>query len=86
MTGCPPSCAARSSPGATTSPKPPAAGGLGLAPATIDSHLASLSGFTTWVCAHEPAALPHGNACAKVGDMPPPALEPRALARPRSAP
>lgn len=58
----------------------PAAGGLGLAPATVNTHLASLSGFTTWVCAHEPAALPHGNPCAKVGDLPLPALEPRALA------
>ena len=57
----------------------PSAGGLGLAPATVNTHLASLSGFTTWVCAHEPAALPHGNPCAKVGDLPLPALEPRAL-------
>jgi integrase len=31
------------------------------------------------VCAHAPAALPHGNPCAKVGDLPLPALEPRAL-------
>jgi hypothetical protein len=49
----------------------PAVGGLGLA---------SLSGFTTWVCTHDPAALPHGNPCAKVGDLPLPPLEPRALA------
>ena len=45
----------------------PDAGGLGLAPATVNAHLASLSGFTTWVRAHEEAALPHGNPCAKVG-------------------
>ena len=57
----------------------PAAGGLGLAPATVNTHLASLSGFTTWVSAHDPVALPHGNPCAKVGDLPLPALEPRAL-------
>ncbi|SEH03632.1 hypothetical protein SAMN05444920_14046 [Nonomuraea solani] len=57
----------------------PAAGGLGLAPATVNTHLASLSGFTTWVCTHDPAALPHGNPCAKVGDLPLPPLEPRAL-------
>lgn len=56
-----------------------AADGLGLAPATVNTHLASLSGFTTWVLAHEPAALPHGNPCAKVGDLPLPPLEPRAL-------
>ncbi len=55
------------------------AGGLGLAPATVNTHLASLSGFTTWVCTHDPAALPHGNPCARVGDLPLPPLEPRAL-------
>jgi hypothetical protein len=36
----------------------PNTGGLGLAPATVNAHLASLSGFMTWVLAHEPAALP----------------------------
>jgi integrase len=53
--------------------------GGGLAPATVNAHLASLSGFTTWVVAHEAAALPHGNPCAKVTDLPLPPLEPRAL-------
>jgi integrase len=57
----------------------PAGWGLGLAPATVNAHLASLSGFMTWVVAHEPAALPHGNPCAKVTDLPLPPLEPRAL-------
>ncbi|WP_157904205.1 tyrosine-type recombinase/integrase [Parafrankia soli] len=57
----------------------PAAGGLALAPATVNAHLASLSGFTTWVIAHTPAVLPHGNPCAKVTDLPLPPLEPRAL-------
>jgi integrase len=57
----------------------PDTGGLGLAPATVNAHLASLSGFMTWVLAHEPAALPHGNPCAKVADLPLPPLEPRAL-------
>ncbi|MGH3599491.1 MAG: tyrosine-type recombinase/integrase [Pseudonocardiaceae bacterium] len=57
----------------------PAVGGLGLAPATVNAHLASLSGLMTWVLAHEPAALPHGNPCAKVADVPLPPLEPRAL-------
>lgn len=56
-----------------------AAGGLGVAPATVNTRLASLSGFTTWVCTHDPAALPHGNPCARVGDLPLPPLEPRAL-------
>ncbi|MGB8994943.1 MAG: tyrosine-type recombinase/integrase [Pseudonocardiaceae bacterium] len=50
-----------------------------MAPATVNAHLASLSGFMTWVVAHEPAALPHGNPCAKVADLPLPPLEPRAL-------
>ena len=54
-------------------------GGLDLAPATVNAHLASLSGFTTWVIARDPAALPHGNPCAKVTDLPLPPLEPRAL-------
>jgi phosphate/sulfate permease len=27
--------------------------------------MASLSGFMTWVLAHEPATLPHGNPCAR---------------------
>ena len=57
----------------------PDASGLGLAPATVNAHLASLSGFTTWVRAHEEAALPHGNPCSKVSDLPLPPLEPRAL-------
>jgi integrase len=57
----------------------PNTGGLGLAPATVNAHLASLSGFMTWVTAHEPAALPHGNPAAKVTDLPLPPLEPRAL-------
>jgi integrase len=56
-----------------------AAGGFGLAPATVNTHLASLSGFTAWVCTHDLAALPHGNPCAKVGDLPLPPLKPRAL-------
>jgi hypothetical protein len=57
----------------------PDAAGLGLAPATVNAYLASLSGFMTWVVAHEPAVLPHGNPCAKVADLPLPPLEPRAL-------
>lgn len=57
------------------------AGGLGLAPATVNAHLASLSGFTSWVIARDPAALPHGNPCAKVSDLPLPPLEPRALSQ-----
>jgi integrase len=54
-------------------------GGLGLAPATVNAHLASLSDSMTWVIAHQPAALPHGNPAARVADLPLPPLEPRAL-------
>jgi site-specific recombinase XerD len=53
--------------------------GAGLAPATVNAHLASLSGFCTWVAAHTAAAVPHGNPCAKVSDLPLPPLEPRTL-------
>ncbi|KWX04636.1 hypothetical protein TH66_00145 [Carbonactinospora thermoautotrophica] len=56
---------------------PPA--GRGLAPATVNLHLAHLRGFFTWVAAHDPAALPHGNPTKGVRDLPLPALEPRAL-------
>lgn len=62
-----------------SSPEAPDVQGLGLAPATVNAHLASLWGFTTWVVARDPAALPHGNPCAKVADLPLPPLEPRAL-------
>src|SRR5665648_1164374 len=62
-----------------SSPESPDVQGLGVAPATVNAHLASLSGFTTWVVARDPAALPHGNPCAKVADLPLPPLEPRAL-------
>ena len=62
-----------------SSPESPDVQGLALAPATVNAHLASLSGFTTWVVARDPAALPHGNPCAKVADLPLPPLEPRAL-------
>lgn len=53
--------------------------GVGLAPATVNAHLASASGFFTWVCAHDAAALPMGNPVSKVADLPLAALEPRAL-------
>jgi len=55
------------------------AGERGLAPATVNAHLASLSAFTTWVGAQNATALPHGHPTTGVRGLPLPALEPRAL-------
>jgi integrase len=51
----------------------------GYAPATVNHHLAALSGFMTWVASHDPAALPHGSPTQGVSARPLPPLEPRAL-------
>ena len=51
----------------------------GLAPATVNNHLASLSGFATWVTAHAPGAFVRGNPTKGVGTLALPPLEPRAL-------
>jgi integrase len=51
----------------------------GLAPATVNNHLASLSGFTTWVAAHAPQVFPLGDPAKGIGELGLPALEPRAL-------
>jgi integrase len=49
------------------------------APATINNHLASLSGFTHWLQTHNPTLFPAGNPTQGIGEMPLPPLEPRAL-------
>jgi integrase len=51
----------------------------GLAAATINNHLASLSGFATWVHAQSPQAFAMGDPTKGVGELPLPVLEPRAL-------
>jgi integrase len=51
----------------------------GLAPATINNHLASLSAFTTWVSAQAPALFPVGDPGKGVRELGLPPLEPRAL-------
>lgn len=51
----------------------------GLAPATVNNHLASLSGFTTWVHAQAPHLFPVGDPAKGVGELGLPPLEPRAL-------
>lgn len=51
----------------------------GLAPATVNNHLASLSAFTTWVHARAPRLFACGDPCKGVGELGLPPLEPRAL-------
>ncbi|SRR5579883_516381 len=50
-----------------------------LAPATINSHIASLSGFTTWVHAQSPDLFPAGDPAKGIGEVGLGPLEPRAL-------
>ncbi|MGI8688569.1 MAG: tyrosine-type recombinase/integrase [Thermomicrobiales bacterium] len=51
----------------------------GFAPATTNNHLASLSGFTTWVHAQSPRLFPVGDPAKGIGELGLPPLEPRAL-------
>ena len=51
----------------------------GFAPATTNNHLASLSGFTTWVHAQAPHLFPMGDPAKGIGELGLPPLEPRAL-------
>src|SRR5262249_44594399 len=53
--------------------------GEGLAPATVNNHLASLSGFTTWVAAQSPRLFPVGDPAKGIGELGLPPLEPRSL-------
>ena len=50
-----------------------------LAPATVNNHLALLSGFTTWVNVQEPGLFTTGNPSTGVPALPLPPLEPRSL-------
>lgn len=52
----------------------------GLAPATVNNHLAALSAFTSWVSTHAPRLFPFGDPAKGVGELGLPPLEPRALA------
>lgn len=55
--------------------------GVGLAPATVNNHLAHLSALFTWIAAHAPAALlPHGDPTKRVQPLRLPAPQARALA------
>jgi integrase len=51
----------------------------GLAPATVNNHMASLSAFTAWVVIQAPSAFALGDPCKGIRELPLPALEPRAL-------
>ena len=52
---------------------------LALAPATVNSHLASLSKFCSWVDARRGDLFACGNPASGVRELPLPALEPQAL-------
>ncbi len=51
----------------------------GLAPSTVNNHLASLSAFTTWVEAQAPRIFPAGDPAKGIKEVRLPPLEPRAL-------
>src|SRR5712692_587097 len=51
----------------------------GLAPATVNNHLAALSACTSWVSIHAPRLFPFGDPAKGVGELGLPPLEPRAL-------
>jgi integrase len=53
--------------------------GMALAPATVNSHLASLSKFCSWVDARHSDLFACGNPTSGVRELPLPALEPQAL-------
>ena len=50
-----------------------------LAPATVNNHLASLSGFTTWVHAQAPHLFAVGDPAKGISELGLPPLEPRTL-------
>ncbi len=51
----------------------------GLAPATVNNHMASLSAFATWVQAQDLNAFPNEDPTKGIGELPLPPLEPRSL-------
>ncbi len=52
-----------------------------LAPATVNNHLTSFSGFTTWSHAQRDDLFALGNPCSGVKELPLPALVPRTLSQ-----
>lgn len=53
--------------------------GHGMAAATVNNHLASLSGWASWVHAQAPGLFARGDPAKGIGELPLPPLEPRAL-------
>ncbi len=49
------------------------------AASTVNNHMASVSGFTTWVQTQDPSLFPAGDPMRGIGELPLPPLEPRAL-------
>jgi integrase len=54
---------------------------LAMAPATVNNHVASLSGFMRWVDEQDEHRFPAGNPCKGMNQLPLPPLEPRALTK-----
>src|SRR5574341_2744 len=52
---------------------------LGFAPSTVNSYVASLSAFATWVAVQDPHVFPEGDPTNGIGELPLPALEARTL-------
>jgi site-specific recombinase XerD len=51
----------------------------GMAPSTVNNHLASLSAFTSWVSIQDPGAFPAGDPAKGIGELGLSPLEPRVL-------
>ena len=51
----------------------------GMAPSTVNNHLASLSSFTSWLMSHDRRYLPSGDPAKGISELGLPPLEPRAL-------
>jgi len=49
------------------------------AASTVNNHMASVSGFTTWVQTHDPSLFPAGDPIKGISELPLPPLEPRTL-------
>lgn len=53
--------------------------GKDLAHATVNSHISSVSGFTSWIYSHNKELWPHGNPTTGISELSLPPLEPKTL-------